>query len=198
YVFLHVLGLAFLAPMAFTYVLRKRRNGLRRTVVIATVTTSVLLLFFFSFSSTLAGFERSPFVGDQAYVKQFETPWERQSAQWMFDLGGASVDFNYYRSPTFSKISIGRACWNRTCSLSEVQRIPVKEGTMYDFENVSGPSLILFSEYDVEIGFQSEALRVGRHGQVIYTRISPESLSELNMRNRIFDAGKAHIFLSLA
>lgn len=77
YAYLEALGLIFLSSYCLYFLLKNREIKLKiASVIIITV------FVFFSTSSFIAGFETSPFLGEQGFVRTFTTTQEKQINFW--------------------------------------------------------------------------------------------------------------------
>ena len=136
YAFLQEFALVFLASAAIMWILSNVKNI--KSVKPVLVIGVIMCLSFFSLSSTIAGFETSPLVGEQAYWKIYDTPYDRYSSEWI----QACI-------PTGSNIT---------------RRPPIKEGYkpnayIIDAANITDDYFIRFSKFDITIGF--------RYGRVV-------------------------------
>jgi len=75
YAFLEAFGLVFLAACAILYLFQQKYT---KTIAVVLI----VFLVFFSAASTIAGFETSLFLGEQGYVKRYDTPYERCAEKW--------------------------------------------------------------------------------------------------------------------
>jgi hypothetical protein len=131
YAFLQEFALVFLASAAIIWILSNVKNI--KSVKPVLVIGVIMCLSFFSLSSTIAGFETSPLVRDQAYWKIYDTPYDRYSREWI----QAYI-------PTGSNIT---------------SKPPIKAGYkpnayIIDAANITDDYFIRFSKFDITIGFK--------------------------------------------
>jgi len=82
YPYLQLFGLVFLGSAGIVWILSNIKIKQNRLKLISVVAI-VICLSFFSLSSTIAGFETSPFVGEETtYYKLYGTPQESYFNQW--------------------------------------------------------------------------------------------------------------------
>ena len=159
------------------------------------LTLLVVLVFFFSASSTVAGFETSLFSNDQPHTKLYETGYERHSAIWMDEHLENQEGIYIYKAWSFSPHSIHLLSGQEENSNLIFENIPL---TTIDYdinmELLENDSFILFSEYDISIGFQSGLTGSGRYGLGIYGRFDYGDLEDLGALSRYFDSGEVIIF----
>lgn len=148
YVFLQELSAVYLASLSVIWIVNSKNNKFVKLGIIF-----LFIIFqFFSASSTIAGFETSLFTGDQAYWKYYETIHEKSSVHWIEENivhKGTNHTFffnpGFYISPdTSSHLSVP----------FETFPFKVKNGTaIIDVNNINSNSYLIFSDYDVKIGF---------------------------------------------
>ena len=176
YAFLQELSMVYLMSICIVWILNNK-NSLKIWVVLL-----ITILLFFSASSTIAGFETSPLVGDQAYWKIYETPFERNSLKWINESSSekSSIFFN----PSFvSSLQNKYEIW------------PIKETNgriSVDLDNITVHSYILFSNFDMNPGFRYGRISNYHMGYSSWIKMKPDVKDELN-RNiqilRIYDNG---------
>lgn len=145
YVFLQLFSIIFLAGDTLTMLVKKRE--MRSLLVYLSL---LMLITFFSSASTISGFETSIFVGDQPYVKLFETPQELDAEVWEEYYSPSDltmyVSGSIYPSSPYSAYS--------KVSSHQIRRIPLSNSkNIINLSEVNNKSLILFSNYDIDIGF---------------------------------------------
>lgn len=97
YPFLQLFGLVFLASGGILWILN-RKTIQKRKLKFISVIFLIVCLSFFSCSSTIAGFETSPFTGDEmAYYKLYKTPQETLSDGWISEyvIEESNVQFSF-------------------------------------------------------------------------------------------------------
>lgn len=190
YAYLEALSLVFLAVAGIRYFQtslgRKSTSAIRSLMLVLVV----ILIFSFSLSSTISGFETSLFVGDQPYKKLYETEYEKQSVSWIGEHLSASDSNEIYRSWSFSIHSTNRLLRKPDFSSINVTAIPLTAMYEVDIGNVSNGSMILFSRFDIDIGFEAGQRVSGRFGQGIYVRFDEEILTHFLECGRYYDNGK--------
>jgi len=176
YAFLQELSMVYIMSICIVWILNNK-NSLKIWVVLL-----IIIFQFFSASSTIAGFETSPLVGDQAYWKFYETPFERNSLKWINE--SSSENSSIFFNPSFvSSLQNEYEIW------------PIKETNgriSVDLDNVTVHSYILFSNFDVNPGFRYGRVSNYHMGSNLWIKMKPDVKDELN-RNiqilRIYDNG---------
>jgi hypothetical protein len=193
--YLEALAFVFLAAGGIRYLrldsLKSGISNLRGILVIPLV----FLIFFFSASSTVSGFETGLFSEGHPYVKLYETSYERVCVSWMNDHLESNESILIYRSRSFSQVSIDRILLVSESNGSMLEYIPLTESfDDVDFNLIMNNSRILFSTYDIELGFQSGVTGSGRYGLGIYDRFDTFDLLQLGIFDRHFDDGEVIVF----
>jgi MFS family permease len=166
YPILQGLGLVFLASGAIIWLFgnSKQIKPIKSTFVIALI----ICLAFFSLSSTMNGFETSPFVGDQAYVKLYETPHEKYSDLYAETFLGN--DSSIYRSSS----------------------LPLTKEYDINFQNIKNKSHTIFNQFDIKTGFRSAA---GAHmGQATNIKFDKKVLCLFGRYNQYYDNGMVNVY----
>ena len=173
YAFLQEFALVFLASAAIIWVLSNAKNI--KSVKTILVIGVILCLSFFSLSSTIAGFETSPFVGDTAYWKIYETHYDRYSSEWIqaYIPNGSNI----------------------TSSL------PIKEGYkpniyIIDVENITDDYFIRFSKFDITIGFFYGHVVTGTShiGRSNWIKLDKRVIYLLDEYDRYYDNGMVDLY----
>jgi hypothetical protein len=194
YVFLQFVGLAPLAAFGVRHMARRKwgaSGGSRRGMSLLVAGLLLGGIVFASSTSIIAGFETSPFVGTRAYTKLYNTAVEHDVADWMCARGG-----------TLTRISTSASLHGlarqqiHACVLpgAFVGRLPVSGGDRINVSALSAGTVIVFSRYDLDPGFQEASLAVGQTGTGVYTRLDPDAPADLDGFHRLYDAGQVQVF----
>ncbi len=196
YVFLQFLGLVPLAAFGLSYLSHEgkssrlaSRKRWSRLVLSAFLVGSFVFL---SSTSLVAGFETRPFVGDQAYAKVYDTESERNSVNWVCRYSATSATIEIPRSLAGLSRNQLKECLAGNDSL--VKEIPITLDNSIDIEALDGASLVMISEYDSSLGFQSGLTGRGKFGQGINQRLDEDASSRLSIFNKIYDGGVVEAF----
>ncbi|UGV40037.1 hypothetical protein J7W08_07915 [Methanococcoides orientis] len=148
YAFMQELSMIYLAALAIIWVLKNRSHRYSKNCIVITI----ILLQFLSASSTIAGFETSPFVGEQAYWKFYETPHEKNALLWAeYNILGNEEDYAVYLNPGFV---VGLNASSKLSPSYDKAKIKNKNDKyIFDLTNLSSKYYIFSSQFDVEIGF---------------------------------------------
>jgi hypothetical protein len=163
YPFLQLFGLVFLASYGIIWALHKSSFYKHKLKYIPIIFV-IICLSFFSCSSTIAGFETSPFVGDEmAYYKLYETPHEAISKDWI--LKHANKESNVQLN------------------------LPVTDTGDFDIEK---NSISVFNKFYVMTGF-SKGIG-GHMGQHKFIRIQNAELKKVKAHDRYYNNGMINVF----
>lgn len=149
YAFMQELSMVFLGSAAILWINNSNKLSIKLFLILL-----VISLQFFSSSSTIAGFETSPFLGGQAYWKFYETPYERNAISW---IENKKENDSIYINPSFISMNI---------SYEKLQKIPIKridDKFIVDLKNMSNNSYFLFSKFDIYAGFMHKAILKTAH-----------------------------------
>jgi len=203
YVFLQFLGFAPLAAFAVRELGVPRassKQARRRAIRIGLAAFLAALFVFASTASTIAGFETSPLVGNQPFVKLYETPSEESSAGWLC---------SHIASPTL--INMSRSIFGldrhevRDCVTPLTPLAPGKDALNYLPAPHKGEvnasllpfgSLVWFSRYDENPGFQAgESGPATGVGQGVILRLNPDADASFTTFDRLYDNGAVQVYL---
>ena len=151
----------------------------------------IIFLSFFSLASRISGDETSLFMGDVAYWKLYETPFERHADNWI----GSYLSNN----------STVNRSWSFRCPLSNVSYglLPIKEISnqnkkeyFIDTQNITDDSFILFSKFDTTIGFPYEKRATGKYhiGSGSFIKLNTNVIRLLDNYERYYDNGMVNIY----
>jgi hypothetical protein len=198
YVYLQLVGLAPLAAVAIWRVAAGASGPARapgRRVGSRLIAPFVVLLaaafVFASTTSTIAGFETSPFAGTRPYVKLYDTNVEARSVEWL--CAHATRALGIDTSLSFSSLLRHEL---RECLIlpnATVLRMDAVNGTIDPLQFAPGTT-ILFSRYDSFPGYQSGITGVGKAGLGVYDRLEPGAERVLKDFNRIYSNGGIEIY----
>lgn len=187
YAFMQEFSLIFLATIAILWMLNCNKRHIKLVIVI-----TIILLQFFSASSTIAGFETSPLVGNQPYWKIYETPYERTYTFWSEDysLKNNSIFINSIMvSPGYAPTAFNLST---KCPLKEI------DGKLIiDSENVDNGSYILFNNFDVQVGFISQnIMNSSRMGSGRRVKLDPiaKNLLVNSTQARVYSNGMLELY----
>lgn len=173
YAFLQEFAFVFLASAVIIWILSNAKNI--KSVKPALVIGVIMCLSFFSLSSTIAGFETSPLVGDQAYWKIYETHYDRYSSEWI----QAYI-------PNGSNIT---------------SRPPIKAGYkpnayIIDAANITDDYFIRFSKFDITIGFSYGYVVTGTShiGRSNWIKLDKNAGYLLDEYDRYYDNGMVNMY----
>ena len=171
--------LVFLAAYA-TYWLWSNRGKYVKTGVLCVLAC----LAFFSSASTLVSFETSPFKGDLAYRRTFESSHEYYCNSWAETYIASST---IYKSPGFispeSSINFSRLL----LTIARIDSIALHK--------VTEDSYILFTLFDTEAGFLTRQATFAKgFGGGIYRKFSPQEVHLLDRFDSYYDNGMCTIY----
>jgi hypothetical protein len=184
YVFLQELSMLYLVSISIVWILNITNNKV-------SVKMFILLLFivlqFFSATSTIAGFETSPFIGNQAYLKFYETPFEKNSLNWV--KSNNVENHSIFINPGFVSSS---------ATIYEKWSIEETDGKiLVNMKNISANSFLLFSNFDISEGFMYNRVSSYHMGATSYIKIKSNAKDELNGNIQIleiYDNGMLSIY----
>ncbi|MDR7665094.1 hypothetical protein RG963_04665 [Methanosarcina sp. Z-7115] len=188
YAFMQEFSLIFLATTAIIWILNCSKRHIKLVIVI-----TIILLQFFSASSTIAGFETSPLVGNQPYWKFYETPYERDCAVWI-------EDYSFKNNSIFiNSIMVSPGYAPTAFNLSKKSPLKKIDGKLIiSSENVDNGSYILFNNFDVQVGFISENImnssRMGSSRRVKLDPITKDFLVN-STQARIYNNGMLDLYI---
>lgn len=141
-------------------------------------------LAFFSSASTLVSFETSPFKGDLAYRRTFESSHEYYCNSWAETYIASST---IYKSPGFispeSSINFSRLL----LTIARIDSIALHK--------VTEDSYILFTLFDTEAGFLTRQATFAKgFGGGIYRKFSPQEVHLLDRFDSYYDNGMCTIY----
>jgi hypothetical protein len=170
---MQLFGLIFLASATLTAIHAKAK---RYRVLLVIYAILLLLLPFFSAGSTISGFETSIFVGDQPYIKLYDTPQEKYSKIWIENY--APQDFIIYPSGSIYPNSLYGSY--REDSSHSKERLPLSiEGNLL-LNDFSNNSVFLFSTFDILSGFGYEPTGSFSMGSGVVIRLDSDEYYKLN------------------
>ena len=195
YVFLQFIGLAPLAAFGVRHMARRSwgvsplgRKG--ASLVVAGVLLGGIV--FASSTSIIAGFETSPFVGSRAYTKLYETRYDQDVADWVCAHVGTPD-----RLDTSQSLHGLARQGILACTLTPtnfVGKLDVTEDDMINASRLFPGGFVVFSRFDIDPGFLAATTGVGQTGSGVYTRLDPSAPEQLEMLNRLYDAGAVQVF----
>ncbi len=195
YVFLQFIGFAPLAALAIRSLVALNRLPSRRPEwVRAGLGAVVVACFVFASSaSTIAGFETSPFVGNHAYVKLYETPYEVVSADWLcaHATGPASIKMSQ------SMFGLDRYAVRRciTPAGGFLSDLPIRPDDRIDTASLNPGAFLWFSRYDMAPGFERGLAGPNVFGSGIITRLKANADADLAVYDRLYDNGRVQVYL---
>ena len=188
YIFLQELSLVFLASCAIIWML-SNFNKLKILPIIL-----VICLSFFSLASLIHGEETSLFKGDRAYWKLYETSYERQAAMWVEH--NTSDGSSIIRSLSFRSPAIDISA--EILPIREIDNSTSNDMLVIDFAQMPEDSLIIFSQFDIDIGFPYRRVTPGKYyaGGTSYDRLDKSVVSSLEEEEKLYDNGIVSIYQS--
>jgi hypothetical protein len=186
YVFLQGFSLVFLGSCTIIWMLNnfKKLNPLPIILVIG--------LSFFSLASLAHGEETGVFKGDRAYWKLYETPYERCSANWaeQYIPAGSSISESWSLRHPLSNISADRL------SINEVEDSEGSEILVIDWQQLPEDSFIIFSQFDISIGFPYKGAAPGKYymGGTIYAKLDESVIDSLEEDDKLYNNGMVSIY----
>jgi len=188
YVFLQEFSLVFLATCAIIWML----NNFKKLKLLPIIL--VICLSFFSLASLIHGEETSLFKGDRAYWKLYETPYERQAAIWVernTSDGSGIIQSLSFRNPTVDITA-------EILPVREMDDSASNDMLVIDFAQVPEGSLIIFSRFDIDIGFPYKRTSPGKYytGGTSYDRLDTSVISSLEEEEKLYDNGVVSIYKS--
>lgn len=202
YIFLLVISVATLIGIAFYKITANRsclfKSGWKdivrksRIMIVALIVATIV---FMSITSSIAGFETSPFIGEQPYIKLFDTNHEEISVKWLRDV---SVSHQILIIPrSLSAFSAHHLLETASLLNQTIKKLPLTSDGRLDKDILSGSSLIMYSDFDATIGFQMGLTGKGKLGTGILTKLDSSIYLELSQNNLIYDEGAVKIFINL-
>ena len=196
FLYLEALTLIFLFAGGIRYFGLDRLKGGHFSPRHLSLVAIVILVFFFSTSSTIAGQETSLFAKDQPHVKLYETVSERQSVNWMNEYFPEQSLHSIYTGRSFSRSSQHLISEEIVSDDENISRIPLTMTHDVDVQSIENQSAILFSRFDIEIGFSTGQKVGGRYGQGILMRFEEDVLHDFSVFQRCYDNGKIILFMA--
>jgi len=195
YVFLQFIGFAPLAAFAIRELVRFKRLPPKRRTLWQAVVAALLVggFVFASSASTIAGFETSPFVGNQPYLKLYETPTEVASASWLCNYATGPVTINASRSLFALDRYQVRACL--TANGGILDYLPIQPNKRIDTLSLQPGALLWFSRYDKFPGFLAQTVGPSGFGSGVVERLDPKGDAGLAVYNRLYDNGAVQVYL---
>jgi hypothetical protein len=186
FAFLQEFSLVFLAGGAIIWMFSNFKK-LRPLPVIL-----IICLFFFSLASLIHGEETSLFKSDRAYRKLYETPYERYSAIWAKQY--ISNDSNFIQSLSFQSPTIDISA--ERLPITEVENTQGQEILVIDWQQIPEGSFIIFSRFDIDIGFPYKEVDPGKYytGGTSYSRLDESAISSLEEEKKLYDNGMVSIY----
>lgn len=152
YPYIQLFGLVFLASGGIFYLLNDNLSPQKKMRLIP-ITVFIMLLSFFSCSSTIAGFETSPFVEDKlAYMKLYSTSQDELSEKWI--MGHVPQPDKVYFS------------------------LPISYSGNFDLENIHENSFLVHDLFYYKTGFVKD-IGNGRMGSHLFIKINEIEASKL-------------------
>jgi len=186
YTFLQEFSLVFLGSCAIIWML----NNFKKLKLLPIIL--LICLSFFSLASLIHGEETGIFKGDRAYWKVYETPYERYSANWAEQYLPADSSINESRSlrHPLSSIPADRL------PISEVEDSQGREILVIDWQELPEDSFIIFSQFDIDIGFRYKRVAPGEYyiGGGTYARLDESVIDSLGENDKLYDNGMVGIY----
>ena len=186
YIFLQEFSLVFLASCAIIWML----NNFKKLKLLPIIL--VICLSFFSLASLIHGEETSLFKGDRAYWKLYETPYERHSAMWVecYIADDSSIIQSLsFRNPTADITA-------EKLPVMEIDDSTGNDVLVIDYKQIAEDSLIIFSRFDIDIGFPYKRTTPGKYylGGTSYDRLDKSVISSLEEEEKLYDNGVVSIY----
>ncbi len=198
YVFLQFLGLVPLAAIGLIRLIRRypavRLDGWRDWSVLGVTAVLVGSFVFTSSTSTIAGFETSPFVGDEPYGKLYSTEYERQSVKWMCRFSIEPVSAGVSRSLAPIEGLKLEACFAEESS--SINGLSITPDDSIDIQDLPSGSFVLFSHFDFYPGFLSGVAERGKYGQGVFKKLDDKESVRLSILDRLYDNGLLEVFIT--
>jgi hypothetical protein len=167
YPFLQLFGLVFFASGGVVWILFRGTNPKKLKFTLILAATFIGCLSFFSCSSTIAGFETSPFVGgEMAYYKLYETPQEKFAENWLMNALDKKINVLY--------------------------DLPFTEDNHLDTLNVSSNSVLYIDKFYIMTGFR-KTIGLGHLGQYKFIRIKDQEFSKLTAYDKNYNNGMVEL-----
>ncbi|RLC64494.1 MAG: hypothetical protein DRI01_03360 [Chloroflexi bacterium] len=188
FAFLQQFSLVFLAGGAITWILDNSKKWKPLPIIL------IICLSFFSLASLIHGEETSLFKGDRAYWKLYETPYERYTAVWAKQY--VSEDSSIIQSLSFRSPTIDISA--EKLPVREVENSQGKEIMVIDFQELPESSFIVFSQFDIDIGFPYRRLESGKYytGGTSYNRLDESVIGALEKEPKLYVNGMVSIYKS--
>jgi hypothetical protein len=166
YPFLQLFGLVFLASGGVLWILNGKIVQKQKLKFIYLIFL-IVCLSFFSCSSTIAGFETSPFVGDKmSYYKLYNTPQETLSQDWISKYIGKEFNAQF--------------------------NLPISDTGQFEIEKLSRNSIVVLDKFYFITGFSKD---IGRHmGQHVFIRISESEGNKFLGFDKYYDNRMINVF----
>jgi hypothetical protein len=200
YVLLQFLGLAPLAGYALgslgrPIVPHANRASVpppQKPVIHLALAVIVASFVFLSTASNVAGFETSAFTGNRPYVKLYVTNSEVDGVDWLC---------RYVPGPETVRISLSVSAFSvhdlRDClepRNGTTNELRITPDGLIEVDRIAPGSMILFSRFDFEPGFQAGITGVGKHGSGVFQRLNHSALSQLSEFSKIYDNGPVEVY----
>ncbi len=190
FTYMQQFGLVFLASIGIFYILNFLGKKFLNSNIIKAFAVAVIIfnVAFFSTSSSIAGFETSPFVYGQSYLKLYKTSQEVQSEDWIethVQMNQSSIykSGSYYTYiHQFANVP-SRILYNT---------IPLYNNNI-NFTAIMDGDFILFSKFDIICGFVSK-LKAGQFGQTEYIKPQFNPFQGLLGYDKYYDNSISSIF----
>lgn len=194
YVYLQFVGFAPLAAVGVVRLVLGERDAPTRRKQWARllISTAIAAAFVFaSASSTIAGFETSLFTAGEPFVKLYNTESEIEAADWI--CVHSATTFVVRTSPSMHGLSrhVIRRCLAINGGLEE--GLSVVNGA-FSVQFLEPKTLVVFSYYDLDPGFQSGVTGAGKLGQGVYERLDEDALSVFSAYDKLYDNGRMEIY----
>jgi len=186
FAFIQEFSLVFLAGCAIMWMLSNFKKLKPLPIIL------IICLFFFSLASLIHGEETSLFKGDRAYWKLYETPNERHSAIWAKQH--ISDDSSLIRSLSFRSPTIDIS--TEKLPVKEVEDSLNHEILVMDLQQLPEGSFIIFSQFDINIGFPYRRVEPGKYytGGTSYNRLDESAIGSLEEEEKLYDNGMVSIY----
>ena len=127
-------------------------------------------------------------------MKLYETTSEKYAVDWMLSHLQEGQPHTVYVSWSLSQYSINTLVNGSDRSILLVDRLPLSENSGVLVEAIENESMVIFSRYDIDSGFQSGYIGTVGYGQRIITRFDDDVLMDFQDFKRLYDNGKMMLY----
>ena len=190
FTYMQQFGLVFLASIGIFYILNYLGKKFFNSNIIKAFAVAAIIfnVAFFSASSNIAGFETSPFVYGQSYLKLFKTLQEVQSEDWIETHVQISESSIYKSGSYYTYIHQ----FANVPSSILYKEIPLYNNNI-NFTAITDGDFILFSKFDIICGFVTK-LKAGKFGQTEYMKQQLNPFQDLLDYDKYYDNSISSVF----